>query len=70
MFYLTVLMMTGPKILKNSKNKQINPWPEYNLIALDRMTMNLWTKWVIDLGCEEGQLDEDVGPRLTKYEAY
>ncbi len=38
-------------------------------MTLDRMMMNVWTKWAIDLGRGEGQPDEDVGPRPTKYEA-
>ncbi len=38
-------------------------------MALDRMMMNMWTKWAIDLGHGEGQPDEHIGPRPTKYEA-
>ncbi len=67
--YLTVLMMTGPKVSEDLENEPINPWPERNPMALDRMMMNVWTKWVIDLGRGEGQPDEDIGPRPTKYEA-
>ncbi len=33
------------------------------------MMMNVWTKWAIDLRRGKGQLDEDVSPRPTKYEA-
>ncbi len=62
-------MMTGPKVSEYPENKPINPWPKRNFMALDRMMMNVWMKWAIDLGCEEGQPDEDVGPRPTKYEA-
>ncbi len=67
--YLTVLMMTGLEVLEDLENEPINPWPERNPMALDRMMMNVWTKWAIDFGRGEGQPDEDVGPRPTKYEA-
>ncbi len=33
------------------------------------MMINVWTKWVIDFGRGESQSDEDISPRLTKYEA-
>ncbi len=32
--------------------------------------MNVWTKWAIDLERGEGQPDEDIGLRTTKYEAH
>ncbi len=67
--YLTVLMITGPEVSEDPENESINAWPERNLMALDRMMMNVWTKQAIDLGRGEGQPDEDVSPRLTKYEA-
>ncbi len=67
--YLTALMMTGPEVSEDSENEPINLWPERNPITLDRMMMNVWTKWAIDLERGEGQPDEDVGPRPTKYEA-
>ena len=38
-------------------------------MTLDKMMMNMQTKQAIDLGCGEGQLDEDVGSRLSKYKA-
>lgn len=66
--YLTALMMTGPDASEDSENKLINPWPERNIMPLDRMMMNVWTKWVIDLGRGEGQPDEDAGLRPIKYE--
>ncbi len=62
-------MMTGPEALEDPENEPINPWPERNPMALDRMMMNVWTKWAIDLGHRESQSDEDVGPRPTKYKA-
>ena len=34
------------------------------------MMINLWTKCAIDLERGEGQLDEDVSPRSTKYKIY
>ncbi len=67
--YLTALMMTGQEVSEDPENELINPWPERNPMVLDRMMMNVWMKWAIDLGRGEGQLDEDVGPRPTKYEA-
>ena len=39
--YLKALIMTGPEVSKDPENKQINPWPEHNSIALDRMMMNI-----------------------------
>ncbi len=62
-------MMTGPEVSEDPENKLINPWPERNPTALDRMMMNMWTKWAINLGREEGQPDEDIGPRPITYEA-
>lgn len=47
-------MIIDPKILENSKNKQINSWPKYNLITLDKMMINIWTKETIDLRYEKG----------------
>ncbi len=67
--YLTALMMTSLEVSEDSKNEPINLWPERKPMVLDRMVMNLWTKWAIDLGRGEGQSDENVGPRPTKYEA-
>ncbi len=60
--------MTGRGVSEDLENKPINPWPECNPMALDRMMMNVWTKQVIDLGRGKGQPDEDVSPRPTKYE--
>ncbi len=42
--YLTALMMTSPEILEDPKNEPINPWPERNPMALDRIMMNIWMK--------------------------
>ncbi len=67
--YLIALKMTSPEVSEDLKNKPINPWSERNPMAQDKMIMNMWTKWVIDLGRGKGQTDEDVGPRPTKYEA-
>lgn len=63
------LMMTGPEFSEDPKNEQINPWPERNPMALDKMMMNVWNKWAIDLGRREGQRNRDVADRPTKYEA-
>ena len=60
-------MMTGPEVLEDPENKQINSWPKCNFMTFDRMMINLWTKWVIDFERGEGQLDKDIGPRSTKY---
>ncbi len=62
-------MMIGPEVSEDPENKPINLWPERKPMALDRIMMNVWTKWPIDLGRGEGQPDEDVGPRPIKYEA-
>ncbi len=63
------LMMTGPEFSEDAENEQINTWPERNPIALDKIMMNLWNKWAINLERREGQRDKDVADRLTKYEA-
>ena len=39
--YLMRLIITGLEFSKNPKNKQINPWPEYNPMALDKIMMNM-----------------------------
>ncbi len=62
-------MITGLEVLEDPENKPINPWPQHNPMTLDRMMMNVWTKWAIDLGHRKGQPDEDVGLRPTKYSA-
>ncbi len=67
--YLTALIMTSPEILEVPENKPMNSWPKRNLMALDKMMMNVWMKWAIDLGRGGGQLDKNVGPRPTKYDA-
>ncbi len=67
--YLMALMMTGPEFFEDPENEQIYPWPERNPIALDKMRMNMWNKWAIDLGRREGQWDKDIADRPTKYEA-
>ncbi len=67
--YFIALMMTGLEVSEDPKNEPINPSPERNPMALDRMMMNMWTKWAIDLGRGKGQPDEDIGSRPTKYEA-
>ena len=64
-----VFMMTGPQFFEDPENEQINPWPKCNLIALDKMIMNMWNKWVIDFRRKEGQRDKDVANRITKFEA-
>ena len=67
--YFIALMMTGPEFSEDPENEQINPWPERNPMTLDKMMMNVWNKWVIDLGRKEGQWDKDVAERTTKFEA-
>ena len=67
--YLMALMMTGPEFFEDPKNEEINPWLKRNPIALDKMMINVWNKWAIDLGRREGQRDKDVTDRPTKFEA-
>ena len=67
--YLMVLMITGLKFSENPENEQINLWPERNLIVLDKMMMNVWNKWAIDLGRKESQWDKNVANRPIKFEA-
>ena len=61
-------MMTGPEFFEDPENEQINSRPERNPIALEKMMMNVWNKWVIDLGRRKGQQDKDVTDRPTKFE--
>ncbi len=55
MLYLMALMMTGTKFSEDPENEQINPWPERNPMALDKMRMNVWNKCAIDLERKESQ---------------
>ncbi len=66
--YLMALMMTGPEFSEDPENEQIYPWLERNPMALDKMMMNVWNKWAIDLGYKKGKRDNDVADRPTKYE--
>ncbi len=62
-------MMTGLEVSEDPENKPINLWPKCNPMALDKMMINVWTKWTIDLGYGKSQPNEDIGPRPTKYKA-
>lgn len=42
--YLVALIMTGPEFLEDSENNLINPWPERNSMALDKMMIKIWNK--------------------------
>lgn len=44
MLYLIMLIITGLEFLKGSKKNQINLWPKYNLMALDRTIVKIWNK--------------------------
>lgn len=68
--YFITLLMTGPKISKNLVNKQINLWPKCNLIALNRIMIEMQNKWNIKIELREGQQDQDVVNRSTNYKAY
>lgn len=63
-------MMTGLEILEYPKNELINFWLECNPMTLNRMMLNVWMKWAIDLRRKKGQPDEDVDLRPTKYKVY
>ena len=39
--YFVALLMTSPEFSEDPKNEQINLWPEYNPITLDKMMMNM-----------------------------
>ena len=67
--YLMALIMTGLEFSEDPENEQINPWPKRNLMALDKMIMNVWNKWAIDLGRRKSQRDKDVAYRPMKFEA-
>ncbi len=60
--------MTDLEVLEDPEREPINLWPERNPMALDRMMLNVWTKWGIDFRRGKGQSDEDIGLRPTKYE--
>lgn len=53
--YFTVKMMTGPEISDDPENDRINPWPEHNPIALNRIILNIQTKQAIDLEYKKDQ---------------
>lgn len=62
--------MTGPEILNDLENDQINLWSEHNSIVWNRIMLNVWIKWTIDFRLREDQQDKDIGPRPTKYEVH
>ena len=64
-----ILMMTGSNFFEDPESEQINFWLKLNPMALDKMMMNVWNKWAIDLGYREGQWNKDVADRPTKFEA-
>ena len=68
--YLMALIMTSPKFSENPKNEQINPWLEFNPMALNKMMINVWNKCAIDHERRKGQRDKDIANRLTKFEGW
>ena len=67
--YLVTLIMTGPEFSKDLENNQINLWPERNPMAFDKRMVEVWNKWVIELGRREGQRDRDVADGPIGFEA-
>lgn len=67
--YLMILIMISSKFFENLKKEQINPQPKYNLMALNKMMINVQNKQTIDLGRKESQQNKDVAYKPTKYKA-
>lgn len=68
--YLVALMMSGSEFSKNPENNQINLWPERNPMALDRMMVEVWNKWALELGHKKDWRDQDIADKLTRFEAH
>ena len=64
-----MLMIIGSKVLEEQENKPINLWPGYNLMTLNKMIINVYIKWAIDLKYGKSRLDKNIGFRFTKNEA-
>lgn len=39
-------------------------------MILNKMMLNIWTKWVIDFEHRKNKPDVNIGPKLIKYQAY
>lgn len=50
-------MITDAEVSEDPENNQTNPWPKCDPIALDRIMLNMWTKWAIDLEDNKSQLN-------------
>lgn len=68
--YFITPLMTSPKISKNLENKQINLWPKCNLMALNRIMIEMYNKWDIKLERREDQPHQDVVNGSKNYKAY
>lgn len=55
--YLIMLIMISPEFSKDLENNYINLWPKRNSIILDRMMMEVYNKWVLELEYKKGQQD-------------
>lgn len=44
MSYFIILIIIGPKMLKDPKNDQTSLWFECNSMALNKIKLNMWTK--------------------------
>lgn len=69
MLYLVALMMTGSKFLDDPKNDQINLWPEWKPMTLDKTMVAVWNKWALKIRRKKGRRDRDIADRLTIFEA-
>ena len=67
--YLMALIMISFEFSEDPENEQINFWPKHNPIALDKIMINGWNKWAIDLGRKKGQQDKNIANKPTKFEA-
>lgn len=64
---LKALIIIVLEILDNPKNNKTNLWSAHNSIILNKIILNIWIKWVIDLRYKKSEQNEDFGFRLTKY---
>lgn len=56
-----------PRGIEDSENNQTILWLKRNPRVLNRIILDVWTKWEIDFRHKEGQQDENINLRPTKY---
>lgn len=48
MLYLIATIITSLKFLNNLKKNQINQWPKSKTIALEKIIIEIWNKYIIE----------------------